>query len=82
MLAVMVPGPAPTEDWAAETPAGFTVTAAVWLITVEPFTVAEIVFPSAVVDRKVPVVTPREFVFPGCTKVLFDPVEESATPAP
>lgn len=58
-------------------------TAAVWLIGTDPFTVALIVFTSAVVELNVPVICPFASVVPtGCVNVLFVPVEARATVAP
>src|SRR5712692_6594457 len=62
------------------TPAGFTVTEAVWLIGVPP-AVAEIVFASALVELNVAVKTPLPFVVPEAdgVKLLAVPVDDTVT---
>jgi len=65
---------------AALTPAGITVTAAV-CVTSTPPTVAEIVFPSALVELNVDVETPLELVFAAAEKLLLLPVDDMATVA-
>ena len=86
LLAVIVVGAALTVDCDAEGPPLVTVTAAVCVIaTIGPaptWAVAEMVFASALLELKVPVVTPAELVLPGCTKLLLEPLEDSTTAAP
>ncbi len=80
--AVMDVGDAVTVDWLAETVPPVTVTVAVCVMAT-PFTVAEIVEVSAVVDEKEPLATPLALVVEvGCVSVLPVPVADSTTVAP
>src|SRR6202165_293750 len=80
--ATMLAGAAATVDWLADTAPGVTSTAAVGVSAV-PFTVGEIVFPSATVELKLPVATPLASVTAaGCVSVFPLPVAASTTVAP
>jgi len=83
VLAVIVPGAAATEDCAADTAAGSTVTAAVCVMATL-LIVAEIVLSWATVDRNVAVATPLPSVVSGPEgeKKFCVPVEASETLAP
>lgn len=84
LLAVIVVGRAARSEAAALTGPAVTVTDAVWVTRTLPFTVALIVFASAVVEEKLAVKTPLPFVVPLAAglKLLPLPVELSTTAAP
>ena len=77
-LAWMVVGSRVMVEVEADTPAGVTVTGAVWVIATPPI-VTETVFPSATVELKVPVATPLPFVVPDGVIVLPPPLAEKTT---